>query len=62
MISHFNYTTMHPWRDSHYISKTACEVWRGKGLGSNLQQKDSYTYTLRLCQNRILSCIKKKKL
>ena len=56
-----NNTTAHPWCDGHSTNISACWVWRGKGQGSNFQKGVLHTYTLRLSQSRILSCIKKKK-
>ena len=56
-------TTAHPWCDGHSTSISACGVWGvgGKGQDSNLQERVSYTYILRLLYSRILSYVKKKK-
>ena len=52
-----HYTPLVRWS----LHKYKC-LWNveGKGRGSSLQEGASHTYTLRLSQSRILSCIKKK--
>ena len=41
--------TVHPWRDGHPTSISACRVWEDKGRDSNLQEGVSHIYTFRLC-------------